>query len=272
MTAQPSCTTMAARREYEDLSCYATAGYTVRWTATGNDKTGKTPTMYVGKNRTEARASCSAVFCPLRPKADGGNGKCYSQGGTTAMAVASMDRAEDNGKDYSMRAAMDGRSVSAKAVRMTAIGDVASTPGLVAYAVAAAGIAKRAGLAVIGYTHGHGLPHAAPLRGLLMASAGSLAEADRLASEGWRVAVVLPATAPGEKPARTTLTPEGRTVLTCPVLVRPDADLTCNACRLCDASRPGPMIGFPDHGPAVATPGRIAARLRAASKRAASKA
>ena len=49
---------------------------------------------------------------------------------------------------------------------------------------------------------------------------------------------------------RITTTPAGRTVLTCPVPVRPDADLTCNA------SRPGPIIGFPDHGPAVATPGR----------------
>lgn len=253
------------------MSAMPITDYAVRWTATGNGKVGASPTMYVGVDRAESRKSCNAVACPLRPKEDGGDGSCYAQGGTTACAIGSMKRAADNGKDYSMQAALETRSVKAKAVRLTAIGDVACSPSLVAYAVAAASVAKRAGLAVIGYTHGHGLPHAAPLRGLLMASANSLSEADKLASEGWRVAVVLPPTPPGETPARTTLTPEGRTVLTCPVLVRPDADLTCNACRLCDASRPGPIIGFPDHGPAVATPGRIAARLRAASKRTASK-
>jgi len=242
--------------------------YTVRWTHTGNEKTGDTPTLWVGEDLAEAKKSCNAVECPLRPKSEGGRGECYVYGGTTAMAVASIKRAADNGKDYSMKAALSKRSVKAKAVRLTGIADLAASPSLVAYAVAAANVAKAAGLAVIGYTHGHALPHAAPLRGVLMASANSLTEADKLASEGWRVAVVLPATPPGEKPARTTLTPEGRTVLTCPVLVRPDADLTCNACRLCDASRAGPIIGFPDHGPAVATPGRLAARLRAASKRA----
>jgi hypothetical protein len=183
-----------------------------------------------------------------------------------------MARAAEGGKDYSMETALDGRSVKAKAVRLTAIGDVAASSSLVAYAVAAAAVARAAGLAVIGYTHGHGLAHAAPLSGLLMASVDTLQDADTLTAAGWRVAVKLPPTPPGSTPARTTTTPAGRTVVTCPVLVRPDADLTCNACRLCDASRPGPIIGFPDHGPAVATPGRIAARLRAAAKRAAARA
>jgi hypothetical protein len=245
--------------------------YSVRWLNHGSDKVGDAPTMFIGIDRAESQKSCNAVACPLRPKADGGDGSCYAQGGTTACAIGSMKRAADNGKDYSMGAALETRSVRAKAVRLTAIGDVACSPSMVAYAVAAYNVAKSAGLRVLGYTHGHALPHAAPLKSFLMASANSLTEADKLVSEGWRVAVVLPPTPPGEKPARTTLTPEGRTVLTCPVLVRPDVNLDCNHCGLCAGDKQGPIIGFPDHGPAVQTPGRIAARLRAASKRAASK-
>ena len=242
--------------------------YAVRWTPTGNDKTGPTPTLWVGADRAESRRSCAAVACPSRPRADGGDGSCYAQGGTTACAVASMVRADARGKDYSLSAALANRSVKARAVRLTAIGDVAASPSLVAYAVAAAAVVRAAGLSILGYTHGHGLAHAAPLRGLLMASCDTLQDADRLTAAGWRVAVKLPPTPPGERPARTTVTPGGRTVVTCPVLVRPDAELTCNACRLCDASRPGPIIGFPDHGPGVATPGRLAVRAkRAVAKR-----
>jgi hypothetical protein len=74
-----------------------------------------------------------------------------------------------------------------------------------------------------------------------MASTETLADADRAAREGWRVSVVVPADHP-----RLSRTPEGRAVVVCPE--QASGRVTCNDCRLCDASKAGPVIAFREHG------------------------
>ena len=61
---------------------------------------------------------------------------------------------------------------------------------------------------------------------------------------GFRVAAVLPWSFQG----RTFTTPGGTKGIVCPAILSPEK-VTCNDCRLCDGSKPGPVIGFPDHGP-----------------------
>jgi hypothetical protein len=77
-----------------------------------------------------------------------------------------------------------------------------------------------------------------------MASTDTLEDADEAIARGWKVATVLPS----DHNERTWTTPGGNKGIVCPAMMAP-GKVTCNSCRLCDPSKAGPHIGFPDHGP-----------------------
>lgn len=72
-------------------------------------------------------------------------------------------------------------------------------------------------------------------------SADNLREADRKASTGLPVTVILPRDA-----APVTYTPEGRKIVTCPAQTR--AGTTCASCMLCQKKDRSVIIGFKAHG------------------------
>lgn len=218
----------------------------ILWAATSsNVKTGNVPTAWVGLTKAACRESCRG--CVMAPRDVGGDGSCYSHSGSPAIAHASIRKAAASGKDRSLTAALRNAARSARMVRLSAIGDM----GRMAreHADAIVDTIKTAGLAVVGYTH-HWREEAPreAWRGRLMASVGSLAEADEALAQGWRAAAVVPE----DHPARS-VTPGGATVIVCPAQVAEAAgrSVTCNTCRLCDASRPGPVIAFREHGNGV---------------------
>jgi hypothetical protein len=215
----------------------------ILWAATSsNVKTGNVPTAWVGTTRDACRESCRG--CPLAPKDIGGNGECYSHSGSPAIAHSSIRKAAAAGKDRTLTAAIRGAVRSARMLRYTAIGDGGRTaPGVADRIVEAARAAK---LQLVGYTHHWREPAvAAEWRGRLMASVESMADADAALAAGWRAAVVVPV----DTPARGT-TPSGARFVVCPAQTS-DGRVTCNDCRLCDASRPGPVIAFREHGNGV---------------------
>lgn len=218
---------------------------------TRNTKTGNIPTAFVLADVPDpehaadaALASCGAVNCALK---DGG---CYALSGAIAKyAVVHIDEARESGFDRSIAAALAGRHRRARAVRMTAIGDVAATPGLVSRALDDVARVHEAGLEVIGYTHGWRLSWARSLRSSLRASCDDLADADDAVAAGWAAAVVLPADTDARD--RSIRTPEGHRVIVCPAYVKPSfgrPKVTCNTCRLCVVGRTSAVIGFPAHG------------------------
>jgi hypothetical protein len=167
---------------------------------------------------------------------------CYAQHGNSSFAHSSMLKARANGKRYGLRQALANRHPDAKMVRVGAIGDPAGSLSLVGATLQAYEAVKAEGLAFVGYTHGWRQRIARPLRRILMASCDSLEDADSAVSKGWRAAVVVPFDAP----ARFT-TPAGHKAIVCPAMLA-KGRVTCNTCRLCDASKPGPVVGFRDHG------------------------
>ena len=212
-----------------------------------NDKTGNVPTIWIGASREESIRSCQEVGCPLLHKKYGGQGGddqtiCYAQHGTPAFAHISTCKSHDNGKDKSLAYALRNGSRSARMVRIGAIGDPAALSWLDGAQIRAA--VERAGLDLIGYTHGWRLDKARQWRGYLMASCETLAQADAAIADGWRATVVLPF----DWTERTFKTPDGHTGIVCPAQIK-SSRVTCNTCRLCDGSKRGPVIGFIDHGP-----------------------
>jgi hypothetical protein len=99
-------------------------------------------------------------------------------------------------------------------------------------------LAQRARLALVGYTHKWRTDPR--WKGLLMASCETLEAADQARAAGWKAATFLPT-------PTTTHTPAGHRIIQCPAEKAP-GKVTCNNCRLCDGSRPGPVIGFTPHG------------------------
>jgi hypothetical protein len=215
----------------------------ILWAARStNVKTGDVPTAWVGATRAACLESCRG--CSLAPRAVGGNGSCYSHSGTPALAHGAIVRATAAGKVTTLTAAIRGAVRSARMLRYTAIGDGGRTaPGVADRIVDAARAAK---LQLVGYTH-HWRESsvAAEWRGRLMASVDTIADADAALSAGWRAAAVVPDGAP----ARGT-TPGGAAYVVCPAQVT-DGRVTCNDCRLCDASKPGSVIAFWEHGTGV---------------------
>jgi hypothetical protein len=208
---------------------------------TKNAKTGDVPTLAIGATREESLASCEAIRCPLLA-----SGECYAQHGSVSWGHRSaIDKIQRKGIDATSPAAaiaaVAARAFSARMVRIGSIGDpsVARRDTLWAFVDEA----RRHGLAVVGYTHGWRRKVAADLHGTLMASCETLVDADKAVAKGWRATVVVPADAP-----RTMATPAGRKVVVCPAQVT-DGRVQCNECRMCDASKPGPIVAFRAHGP-----------------------
>ena len=229
------------------------------WTGTTNNrKTGNVPTLAIGSTRDESLDSCEG--CALRPKDRGGNGECYAQTGTPAMGHHSMIRAADSfrektahlsaeevkaipakkRKDYKLSTALELTLNTAKMARFGSIGDPGALP--LSYLKKAASACKKAGLDVVGYTHHWRVKP--ELAGLLMASCDDLSQVDKALDMGFRAAVVLPWDHEGRF-----ATPNGAKGIVCPAMVVDG--MTCNDCRLCDGSKPGPVIGFPNHGQQV---------------------
>ena len=212
----------------------------ILWTArTRNTKTGDVPTAWIGSSIEEARASCEG--CDLLE-----SGGCYAHGGTVAMGFRSILRAWRAGKRerYTLQAALSGALRSARMARLSAIGDAGRMPRAQAEAMRAK--IKRAGLALVGYTH-HWREASVrdTWRGFLMASCETEAQADRAVSEGWRATMIVPSW----DTRRTWRTLAGNKVSACPAQVT-GGRVTCNDCLLCDASRAlVPIVAFRAHGP-----------------------
>jgi len=212
-----------------------------------NTKTGNVPGISIGDTRADSIRSCADVGCPLLHQKYGGQGgkgkpTCYAQHGSPSFAHSAMVKASARGKDYSLATALDNAARSARMVRVGVIGDPAGLSRLDGAIIRS--LVAGAGLALVGYTHGWTRKAAKHWRGSLMASCDSLADADRAIASGWRATVVLP----WDHKGRTFNTPDGHKGIVCPAILAP-SKVTCNDCRLCDASMRGPVIGFPDHGP-----------------------
>lgn len=203
------------------------------WPQSDNSKTGNVPTFAVGRDMTETEATC--VGCALRPS-------CYSHHGTGRMAA----RASQKSAKHSIVSAFADRRRDARMARMGSIGDPARADRSELQLVAT--LAKENGLALVGYTH-FALTDGADLRGQYMASVDTLSDALSGRFDGWRMAIVAPEGTTGTFRAL-----DGRKIVQCPATAAPGR-VTCNTCGgkagpLCDASREGPHVYFPEHGPA----------------------
>jgi hypothetical protein len=203
-----------------------------------NPKTGNVPTAYIGTNKTEAWDSCEG--CALRESKD-----CYAWFGSVRMGQASMFRGYAlNPSRYTFKAAMANRSPSARMVRVGAIGDPARASHKTIKS-----IAKRVqalGMAFVGYTHHWREKRNSGLKLFLMASCDNIAQADEAVKAGWRATAIVP----WNFAEKRFITPGGTQAIVCPAQTKP-GEITCNACRLCDASRETPfrVIAFKSHGP-----------------------
>jgi len=195
-------------------------------------KLGPVPVLYIGRTRQESLDSCNG--CPLLESKD-----CYAQFGTPAIGHSSMIRARLNGKEYSLASALLNSKRVAKMARFSAVGDISSIEESVVFKWVKA--IRDFGLDVVGYTHKwRDNPQYA---GVFMASCDDLSEVDEALEAYGRAATVLPYDFKGKK----FTTKGGAKGIVCPAIL--EDKVTCNTCRLCDASKPGPVVGFPDHGP-----------------------
>ena len=201
------------------------------WTvSTGNAKTGKIPTQYVGATRDESWASCEG--CSLRPDAGGG---CYAWTGRASRAANSVRGAFNRGRPSTLKDALARTPRSAKVVRFGAIGD----PGRVKRETTLQNIdtARAEGFKVLGYTH-HWKeePLTGSLKQSFLASCETVEQAVEAKARGWLVAVAGPLSVPG--------------MVTCPNYARPE--IQCNRCGLCDVPtlKRTKFAGvvFPSHG------------------------
>lgn len=228
---------------------------------TNNEKTGNVPTLAVGETREQSMRSCGK--CPLlKRNSPDRKARCYSQHGTVAIAHAQMVKTNKTQPGrYTFARAMMNRRASAKMARFGSIGDAAA----IERATLEPWIqqVKTIGLRVVGYTSQYDEPFAQWLRGVFMASAKSIEEADRLVADGWRATVVVPRNWTGP-----TTTPAGNRLHMCPAIAaaRKGAELQCNNCHLCDGSQAGPIVVFPDHGP-QARKGITKTEINGATKR-----
>ena len=208
----------------------------VLWTAqTKNSKTGNVPTAWIGTSVEESKETCFG--CPLLESK-----VCYAHNGSPAMGFFSLLRSvrKRGVQHYNLDKALEGRWFGAKMVRLSAIGDPAAMSREWWQGVQQK--VQKAGLSLVAYTHFW--QHRPDLAGVSMASCDRLDQVDKALAKGFRAAVVLPWDFQG----RTFETPGGAKGIVCPAILA-KGKIDCNSCRLCDGSKPGPVIGFPDHGP-----------------------
>ena len=208
----------------------------ILWTSrSDNRKTGNVPNAWIGLSREEAEDSCSG--CGMLETG------CYAHHGAVLIGSMSVTRAaKKNPSRYTLDVALKERHKKAKMVRVTALGDIGRSGKEVADEIT--DTVRETGLALVGYTHHWREARVAEAwQGRLMASCDSLEDADRAVDEGWRAAAVVLSDHP-----RVSKTPRGRTVIVCPAQLKDDYSVTCNSCRLCNASARGPIIAFRAHG------------------------
>lgn len=212
-----------------------------------NEKTSDIPTVWIGVNREQARASCDAVQCPLRPwseEAKAGGIKCYAHGKTPTMALASIEKklARD-GRIPSMGEQLKKRAVTARFIRIGALGDPAVLPWGWWYKLER--LARKHGLGILSYTHG--FRTRPDLAGRTMASCDSLEEAVEARRMGFQAAVATREVSALDKGI--TLS-DGSKAIVCPHMSLKAAGkpaITCNACGLCQGKNPSITIIFPEH-------------------------
>jgi hypothetical protein len=208
---------------------------------TRNRKTRNIPTSYIGQTLEHLTDSCLEADCSLLPSR-----RCYAMYGTPRMAYASMLRAMERGRDYSLGTALRESARSARYVRVGALGDPCILPRE-EVAETYENVRAEGFRGLLGYTHGW-KGRGAHLRGQVMASCDSPEEADRALEMGWRVTVILAADASADG----NCTSQGVPVVLCPAQAR--RGVNCNTCGHCDARARGPpVIGFREHGPRSAT-------------------
>ena len=101
---------------------------------------------------------------------------------------------------------------------------------------------------MIGYTHFWRRPHAAKLwKGTLMASCDTMKDFKDAVRLGWKATIVVPETFATRTKVK--VGSKEHTILVCPAQTS-NGKITCNDCRLCNPSKPGPHIAFRVHGAA----------------------
>lgn len=220
-----------------------------------NGKTGDVPTVAVGTQ--EARVE-SCASCALRPKTEGGDGRCYAREGNFRSVEAGVKRGEaavDNDRRAGFFQGVEGfisalanRSLAARMVRFGSVGDPSVWSPLEWAQMRAATLG--AGLVPICYTSRWREPVAAHLRGQSMASCTSPQEAGEAVSAGWMATTILPHDHP--RKGRFYIPGHGAIGVVC--LEQSGASPNCNSCLLCDGTRtihnerlPPLVVGFIDH-------------------------
>ena len=210
----------------------------ILWTSgTSNRKTGNVPTGWIGSNIEEARQSCTG--CPLLD-----NG-CYAHQGSPRIGFASLTKAFNRGLDRSFKTALRLRHKKAKMIRLGALGDPSAATDEQIKEIVETSEAQK--ISLVGYTHFWRRVDGARWRGKLMASCDTKQDLVDAIKDGWRATVVVPP----DYPQVTKLEVDGKThtLLVCPAQMK--EKVTCNDCRLCDASKKGPHIAFRVHGIAM---------------------
>lgn len=217
------------------------------WVGTSkNTKVGNGPNGYVGSTIDEVEDSCEG--CDYRDT------ECYYWMKNPRMAHGAMMKANKTSgpERYSLKTALKKSVRTARYAR----GAVGGDPNVFSRAAIKGMISeiRRYGLkGMLLYTHfpeGKG----AHLKGLAMASAQDLSQADRLVDQGWRVFASLPYKIKGcklkkfahlpEYNGEKITSPDGRDVPVCPAQ-RPELRKDCQSCGLCDATQHGrvPIVG-----------------------------
>ncbi len=228
------------------------------WTpSTHNSKTGPIPSAYIGTTFKETEKSCGD--CPqFGNKKLGITRTCYAYNGLINMATRYIQKGykKNKGQGYGLLEALAKRRESAKACRIGVLGEPTAV-GVKNYKRTVDRIRKE-GLAVLSYTHQWRKLTSSYWKKNIMASCDKVEEVDEAAKLGWRTTVILPASFTGKR----LQSPGGQDIVVCPAILTKNLGLsddklsTCNSCRLCDASRSGPHIGFPAHGPAFRNKGK----------------
>lgn len=203
-------------------------------------------------------------------------GNCYARTGTASFATERTARAaERNPRAYSVEHALTGRTIGARFVRFTSIGDVGGLdrpevePALVR--------CLDEGLPPIVYTSQWLRAENQWLRRWAMASAYNLAGYLRATRTGWRATLVVPAEVIADhvehgKPLSDVMEVNA---VACPAQVGEltGEPVTCNECGLCSVQNPNwavnqagaPGVWFAEHGPRVKRTWRR--RVKAAKER-----